>query len=229
MQQMKRYAPWLALFLIFAGILFSWHYRRPIHRLWNKAESIFADRHRKSAASGQCVCTNNTLRLPMDSYHGQHMPALKKMKHLTFIENKQVRTRLINKGKLVDVTPANGFILRRLSHSSKHLTPHAHKVLLELSSRYVEQVKGTAAEGSAIRLSSLTRTDTQQRRLSNISKAATSRQSAHSYGQAFDIDFIQTKDCQVSRKALEKVLRRMRREGKILLCPERGCIHVTVI
>ena len=60
------------------------------------------------------------------------------------------------------------------------------------------------------------------------SKAA-AKKFTHSYGIAFDIAYVKSKECATNLFALEEVLNEMRKEDRILLYPERGFICVTVL
>lgn len=175
-----------------------------------------------------CSCTNQTLKLKSADYKTVHLPKLKNNQSLTFIDNERTKQKLLKQGKLIPIEE-RGFRVKKLTHSSQHLTPKAKKVLEELAQRFKEQMIGSADEKSYIRISSFTRTDEQQKSLSANYRAATKGISVHSFGQAFDIDFVISKDCGKATKSLESLLNQMQKEGKILLCPERGCIHVTVL
>jgi len=71
----------------------------------------------------------------------------------------------------------------------------------------------------------------QQKELATQNRAATKKISTHSYGASFDISSFQSTDvdCEILQKALQKVLRKKRRNQKIYICPERGCFHLTVL
>ena len=60
--------------------------------------------------------------------------------------------------------------------------------------------------------------------------AATKGTSTHSYGVSFDINTVVGDNgyCERRTQVLKKILTEMQKEGKILLCPESKCIHVTV-
>jgi hypothetical protein len=78
-------------------------------------------------------------------------------------------------------------------------------------------------------LSSVLRTEVQQKRIRKLyPNAATFKNSTHSYGVSFDIAYLKSKDCSVSNRALNEVLNEMQLEEKILICPEKNCLHITV-
>lgn len=216
----------LFFFLLFLTLaVFSWTKRKKIIRLFHHYKNEYFG---KTVRHDLCSCTNKTLNLNNFDYKTVHIPKLKKNKALTFINNERTKNRLINQGKLIEIKEI-GYKVKKLTHSSRHLTPRANHVLEEIAHRFQVQMKGSADEKSYIRISSLTRTDKQQKSLSSFYSAATKGKSAHSYGQAFDIDFVISKDCSFARKTLEILLNEMQKEGELLLCPESGCIHVTVL
>ena len=50
------------------------------------------------------------------------------------------------------------------------------------------------------------------------------------YGVSLDISKMMYKSsCNYSLKALEKALTEMQSQGKLLICPEKGCIHITIV
>lgn len=217
---------YLFLLIIIIGTgIFSWQHRKQLHR-WVKQQQVY----KKTIYPKQlaCSCTNQTLKLKSTNYKMVHLPKLKNNQSLTFIDNEKTKQKLLEQGKLIQIEE-RGFRVKKLTHSSRHLTPKAKDVLEELAQRFKEQMKGSADEKSYIRISSLTRTDEQQKALSAFYNAATKGISAHSFGQAFDIDFVISRDCNVALKILEKLLNQMQSEGKILILPEKGCIHITVI
>jgi hypothetical protein len=176
-----------------------------------------------------CSCNNKTLSLKKDDYHNKHIPAAKKSPYSFFVENDAVLLQYKEQNKLKEVRNNNGYKIRQLTHSSKHLTPNALAVLNEIGLRFAKRVSETGSKNSYFEVSSLLRTDIQQKRLSKQSSAATKKQSTHSYGVSFDIAFIKTDKCESSMNELEKVLTEMQAEKKILIVPEKHCIHITVL
>jgi hypothetical protein len=77
----------------------------------------------------------------------------------------------------------------------------------------------------------MTRTEDQQKIIRKLHKrTATNGKSTHSYGVSFDISqIISYQNCSIAYEALTSALEKMQKEGKILLCPESECIHVTVV
>lgn len=173
-----------------------------------------------------CFCTNETMHLKFDNYHDKHVPAVKKYKLINLENDKNSE---INKGNLVAITNGIGYQIANLEYSSAHLHPKAKLILQELGQRFNEIMKNNKNQDSFFRVSSLLRTTAQQKSLSNHSLAATKQTSTHSYGLAFDISLLKSNECSLGLTTLQNLLNEMRAKGKILLCPEKGCIHVTVI
>lgn len=175
-----------------------------------------------------CDCTWETLYLKKDNFLEAHKPAAKRIGF--YVKNEEFREKWINSGKLVDVEESEGFGISELDYSTAHLTPLARKRLYELGHRFRESIEDPNQKSSYFLVSSITRSVPQQEMLTRSNSAATKSHSPHSYGVAFDIYNLVSPDnhCQAGLLALEKVLSAMQQEGKILLCPESKCIHVTV-
>lgn len=174
-----------------------------------------------------CGCTRHHIKFKRDHYD-RHRAQAKKLNGSLVTED-----NLTTSKNLVKVKDGEGYVIDRykLTHSKQYLNTRAYAVLQEMGRTYSEKVKGTQAEGSAFHISSLTRTKEQQRKLlkSSAGRNATKKESAHSYGASFDIYKLDnTNSCNVARKAFEEVLKQFQKDGKILLCPEGNCIHVTV-
>lgn len=115
-------------------------------------------------------------------------------------------------------------------NSSKNLTPKAYEILIEMGRRFQEKLKDTKNENDYFEITSVLRTEEQQKIIRlKYPNAATQGNSTHSYGVSFDIAYIESKKCKLSIKALEEVLSEMQHEEKILLCPEKKCIHITIL
>jgi uncharacterized protein YcbK (DUF882 family) len=175
-----------------------------------------------------CDCTWETLYLKKDNFLEAHKPAAKRIGF--YVKNEEFREKWINSGKLVDVEESEGFGISELDYSTAHLTPLARKRLYELGHRFRASIEDQNQKSSYFLVSSITRSVPQQEMLTRSNSAATKSHSPHSYGVAFDIYNLVSPDnhCQAGLLALEKVLSAMQQEGKILLCPESKCIHVTV-
>ncbi len=175
-----------------------------------------------------CSCTNHSIKFKRDHYdhHREHAKRLNRNRILT-------EDRIHSTDGIVKVKNGKGYVIdtHKLTHSYPYLNKKAYSVLLEMGDAYADEVKGTDAEGSVFHISSLARTKEQQKKLlsSSIGRNATRKESAHSFGASFDIWKLESaQNCHVARKAFETVLKEFQKSGKILLCPEGNCIHVTV-
>jgi len=175
-----------------------------------------------------CGCTRHSVRFKRDSYdlHRHHAHELNNGVIVTEALVSAQRT-------LAKVEDGKGYRIdhRQLTHSVPYLHPDAYQVLREMGAAYVDRVKGTEAEGSDFRISSLTRTSEQQEKLRKSAKGvnATPNVSTHSYGASFDIyRFANAYDCGAAQKAFGEVLLEFQQAGRILLTPEGNCVHVTV-
>ena len=182
-------------------------------------------------AKRSCDCTWSSLALKKDDFSTKHKSAAQRISNQMYIRNEALRTKWINKGRLVQVEEMEGFGISDLDYSTAHLTPLAKKRLYELGRRFRAGIHNPDEKKSYFIVSSITRSQIQQNQIcEKYPNACTKDHSPHSYGVAFDIYRLRSRynNCHVGMKALEKVLQEMQREGKILLCPESKCIHVTV-
>lgn len=186
---------------------------------------------RKSEFKRSCDCTWSSLLLKKDDYPTKHKPAAQRISNQMYIRNEALRQKWINQGSLVPVEEMEGFGICKLDFSTAHLTPLAKKRLYELGKRFRAGIQNPDEKKSYFMVSSITRSQVQQTQIcERYPNACTKDHSPHSYGVAFDIYRLNSryKNCNEGMKALEKVLQEMQKEGKILLCAESKCIHVTV-
>lgn len=201
--------------------------KEPIENQEQLEEEVVAPQV-SSKSKEVCSCTNHSIKFKRDHYdhHREHARQLNNNRILT-------EERIHSAAGIVKVNNGKGYVIdtHKLTHSYPYLNRKAYSVLLEMGNAYAEQVKGTKAEGSVFHISSLARTTEQQKKLlrSSIGRNATRKESAHSFGASFDIWKLESgQNCHVARKAFEIVLKEFQKNGKILLCPEGNCIHVTV-
>lgn len=183
-------------------------------------------------SSSSCVCNWDILnsKAYKDDYSSFHRPAAIELVHNRFINDEQDRQRFLSKGYLVAVEEGEGFGIASLNSSTAVLAPKAKEMLYELGRRFRNKIAVPSERMSYFVINSITRTEDQQKdvRKSNP-RAATKDKSTHSFGASFDIRKINAiDDCGPAIEALRTVLIEMRKEGKIYLCPEMNCIHVTV-
>ncbi len=147
-----------------------------------------------------------------------------------FIEDKKTLNQLLKEDYLTKISDSDGYHIQGLTNSSKHLTPLAKQRLIELGTIFRENLKNTPDAKSYFIVSSGTRTEVQQQELRKINDNTTKGKSTHSYGVSVDISrVVYKRSCKNSLKALEKAIDQMQGEGKLLICPETGCIHLTFI
>ena len=202
-----------------------WKYRRTIKRVITKEINSLINRDKNV-----CSCNWNSLELKRDDYKSKHLPGAIKSSNNLFIKNKRILNKQINRGKLIKIENNKGYKIRSLNNSSCHLTIDAYKILKEMGSRFHNLLKNTNEKNSYFELSSVLRTEKQQQEIrKKYPKAATFDNSTHSYGVSFDIAYVKGSSCNNANRALNTILNEMQEEEKILICPEKGCIHITVI
>jgi hypothetical protein len=180
--------------------------------------------------SHHCSCSSLKPVVSKDLYQLKHRPMAIKTTRNGYIKTAGIRGKFLRNKKLVPVAENEGYWIPFLSHSTKHLTPTANKRLIELGRRFRSSLKQTENKKDYFVVSSITRTQAQQDDLRKRDPGATKGKSTHSFGVSFDISEVRSKDsCKKGMDALKKILLEMRKEGKILLCPENDCIHITVI
>jgi hypothetical protein len=185
---------------------------------------------KKSESKRNCDCTWSSLALKKEDYTA-HKTSAKRITNGMYITNEASRMKWIGRRKLVPVDEADGFGISNLDYSSAHLTPLAKKRLYELGQRFRASIQNPDEKKSYFMVSSITRSQVQQTQIcERYPNACTRDHSPHSYGVAFDIYKVTSsgRNCTIGMSALQEVLTQMQREGKILLCPESKCIHVTV-
>lgn len=183
------------------------------------------------APNRYCTCNWSSLSLKKDDYATKHRPFAQKITDNRYVKNVNTRNQYLGKNQLVKITDNDGYWVEPLTHSTMHLTPLAKKRLDELGRVFRENVKGTEDAKSYFVISSVTRTEKQQKEIVKAyPNAATKGKSTHSYGVSIDINKMMYKSsCKRSLKALERALSKMQKQGKLLICPEKGCIHITFV
>jgi len=213
---------------VFIGIV-AYPKRARIKREVKKVLSLKERMRRRVTPT--CDCTWNSLSLKKDDFTSMHKSTAKKITNGMYLINEKTRKKWINRGKLLPVDENEGFAIAKLDYSKAFLTDIARKRLYELGRRVRQNIQEPKEKMSYFVVSSVTRTQVEQAAIcEKYPRACTKDHSPHSYGVAFDIYQIVSpnNDCLPGLKALEKVLQEMQAEGKLLLCPESGCIHVTV-
>lgn len=179
-----------------------------------------------------CSCCKKTIRVPRNPYTS-HQKAARSLPNSFFIKNESDIRYGLGVEKLVEVKDGRGYRIDRLKHSKAMLLPEVKALLEEMGNDYADALEGTDSEGTVFRVTSLTRTDQQQRKLARRNRNATRGASTHSYGASFDIAFMdrpnEKANCNRPTREIQKLLVRYQKEGRILIIPEGGCMHITLI
>jgi len=138
---------------------------------------------------------------------------------------------------IVKITSCRNFLVEPLTHSVPYLVPEAAAVLHEIGRRFTDSVAARGGSRYRLRVTSVTRTPQNVRRLRRRNVNAVDS-SVHQLGTTFDISyarFIPDADNPVDRSVddlkgvLAEVLAAVRAEGKIYVKHERKqpCYHIT--
>lgn len=178
-----------------------------------------------------CSCSKRTMKLARNPYTA-HQKRARSLPGSFFVKNQSELAAGASRGDLVRIPEVGrGFHLDRLTHSEPFLLEAAKDILEEMAGRFADAMEGTADEGASIRITSLTRTQKQQKRLRRRNANAYNGQSTHNYGASFDIAFIDRPNNDVScggpSWALQSILQDMQEKGQILVIPEGNCMHIT--
>ena len=158
-----------------------------------------------------------------------HLNAAKKH-NVGLVKSKSKLDQLVKQGKLVTIKQRGyGYRIDRLTHSHPYLVPKGRTVLNAIARDFVK-----VAGQNFFVVTSLTRTEADQNRLRKVNSNASSNDSSHSYGAAFDISYIRfNHKKQVNtkhEKKLEGVLKQYQAQGKIYFVKERHsrCFHIII-
>ena len=179
-----------------------------------------------------CSCCKKTIRVPKNPYT-RHQSAARSLPNSFFIKNDAELQYGLSVSKLVEVSDGRGYRIDRLKYSNAVLLPEVRDLLEDMGNDYADALKGTDSEGTVFRVTSMTRTNNQQRSLRKRNRNATKSLSTHSYGASFDIAFMDRANdddnCNRPTREIQKLLLRYQNEGRILLIPEGGCMHITLL
>lgn len=158
-----------------------------------------------------------------------HLNAAKRH-NVGLVKDKTHLNKLIKQGKLVTIKQRGyGYRIDRLTHSHPYLVAKGRTVLNAIAGDFVKQ-----AGQNFFVVTSLTRTEADQNRLRRVNSNASSNDSSHSYGAAFDISYIRfNHKKQVNtklEKKLEGILKQYQSQGKIYFVKERHsrCFHIII-
>lgn len=192
--------------------------------------AVDAPRERRTDILPCSVC-KKTMRVPKNPYTA-HQRAARSLPNSFFVKNDVELGAGKRNGKLVEVEDGRGYRIARLTHSHPWLLPETYQLLRDMGNDFADALEGTASEGAVFRVTSVTRTDSQQRKLRRRNLNATGSQSTHSYGASFDIAFVDRMDdnasCGSPTREMERLLNRYQDAGIIYVIPEGGCMHITL-
>jgi hypothetical protein len=171
------------------------------------------------------------MRVPKNPYTA-HQSAARALPNSFFVKNDVELNAGKRNGKLVEITDGRGYRVDRLTHSHPWLLPETYQLLQDMGNDFADAMEGTKSEGAVFRVTSVTRTDKQQRKLRRRNANATNSQSTHSYGASFDVAFIDRFDdsanCGTPTREMERLLNRYQKAGVIYVIPEGNCMHITL-
>ena len=192
--------------------------------------TVDAPRERRTDILPCSVC-KKTIRVPKNPYTA-HQRAARSLPNSFFVKNDVELGAGKRNGKLIEVEDGRGYRIARLTHSHPWLLPETYQLLQDMGNDFADALEGTASEGAVFRVTSVTRTDSQQRKLRRRNLNATGSQSTHSYGASFDIAFVDRMDdnasCGSPTREMERLLNRYQDAGIIYVIPEGGCMHITL-
>ena len=159
----------------------------------------------------------------------QHLNAAKSHK-LELIDGDKKLNKYINQGKLVKIKQRGyGWRVGDLTHSHSYLIPKGRDILTSIASDFVK-----ATGQNFFVVTSMTRTLHDQNRLRGLNKNASSNDSSHNFGAAFDISYVRFNqkirpDSKLENK-LETILKSYVQSGKIYFVKEAKikCFHIIV-
>ncbi len=159
----------------------------------------------------------------------QHLEAAKSH-GIPLIKDKKNLDKYVNNGKLVKVKQRGyGFRVADLTHSHSYLVPKGRDVVADIAREFV---KRTGQNFFVV--TSLTRTLDDQNRLRKVNSNASSNDSSHNFGAAFDISYVRFNHKMQTntqlQNHLEDVLKLFVKTGKIYFVKESKmkCYHVIV-
>ena len=159
----------------------------------------------------------------------QHLNSAKSH-NLELIKNDKHLNKYINQGKLVKIKQRGyGWRIGDLSHSHSYLVPKGRDVMRSIANDFVKETGQ-----NFFVVTSLTRTLSDQNRLRGVNSNASSNDSSHNYGAAFDISYVRfnqkIRTDSKLEKMLENILKAYVRSGKIYYVKESKikCFHIIV-
>ncbi len=142
----------------------------------------------------------------------------------------------LNNGFLVPIKANRYYVIKELTHSHPYLTPEAAKLLNEIGVRFQEKLREKQLGNYKFLITSMLRTEEDQKKLTRVNRNATPNGTAHYFGTTFDIGYYKYEKNQIceSNPQVEEIfketLREMRKQCRFLIiCEGRSkCFHMTV-
>ena len=182
-----------------------------------------------SCSSFYHVNAQKRVVIPPTEDYVRHLSAAKSH-NLGLINTKKDLDKHISRGNLVKVKQRGyGWRTAGLTHSHPYLVPRANQALRDVAREFVK-----ATGQNFFVVTSLTRTLKDQDKLRNVNKNASSNNSSHSYGAAFDISYVQFNHHrgpnQKLDQALHQILKSFQNSGRLFFVKERQskCYHIVV-
>ena len=115
-----------------------------------------------------CSVCKKTMRVPRNPYTA-HQGAARSLPNSFFVKNDIELNAGKRHGKLVEVEDGRGYRVARLTHSHGWLLPETYQLLKDMGNDFADALEGTPSEGAVFRVTSVTRTDKQQRQAGHLS------------------------------------------------------------
>ena len=177
------------------------------------------------------ACSCASINLPKDDYFSVQLPMAKKNFAQFYLKDNSSYDEMVKKGYMVKISSSSGYEIDPLSTSSPYLQNKAYSLLKELGSRFSDELKANGIPHGVFYVHSVSRTIEQQKATAkNNPRTASKSVSVHNYGLAVDLSAVEVSgSCKTGMKCLRNVLRKMREEKKLYLCPESTNLHLTFI
>lgn len=167
------------------------------------------------------------LKLRKNSYRLHRKVA--KASGVNVIENFDEIPKYVKSGKLVKIENKQGYVIHKLTHSKPYLNKKSALILEQIGQQFYADTEGK----SYFTVTSLTRSNGSQKKLSKKNINATRGISTHCYGASFDISYMRfngVKEWNDPLKVkLELILAKLQNDKKIYVLREKqsACYHIT--
>lgn len=142
----------------------------------------------------------------------------------------------LNNGILVKIEENRYYAIKDLTHSHPYLIPEAAKLLNDIGISFQQKLHENNLGNYKFCITSMLRTENDQKQLMHINRNATPNGSAHYFGTTFDIGYYKYEKnslCESNpqvEQILKETLRELRQQCRFLIiCEGRSkCFHITV-